>query len=378
MGGVASIQGVDNTLRLITKSAVSGLETSSGSRLAVQVTVGPLDRDETDLRLNWFLYRVAPNAAYANSEPPRSGWRGARGRPPLSLELHYLLSAHPGRLVALGDGEEDQFAHLALTAVMARLHANAVLTEAEVPPAARGQVAPLVEPLRITMEKLDLETLTKLWSSRAMRLSVGYAVRLVVVDAGARHVAGPPVREPRVGVLAGTGLRLAPAGPVRLSAGADVRMGVRGTGTGAYTLDRRVEDPAGPAGGWPLTVTQKGGEGVALRLSEAGLAPGERLLRVRVTDGAGPQDAVGVTVVPLPTVTGVAAARKASVRLAVAHAAPDVEAFLAGRPMPARYISATEVEVTVPDTAPTGPVELSLRAGRVAGPGVPGVLVVTP
>ena len=27
------------------------------------MTVGPLDRDDDDLRLNWFLYRVAPNAA---------------------------------------------------------------------------------------------------------------------------------------------------------------------------------------------------------------------------------------------------------------------------------------------------------------------------
>ena len=36
--------------------------------------------DTDDLRLNWFLYRISPNASYWNMEPPATGWR----RPPHS------------------------------------------------------------------------------------------------------------------------------------------------------------------------------------------------------------------------------------------------------------------------------------------------------
>ena len=43
--------------------------------------------ESDELRLNWFLYRIGPNLAYRNMEPPRTGWRTARGRPPLALQL---------------------------------------------------------------------------------------------------------------------------------------------------------------------------------------------------------------------------------------------------------------------------------------------------
>ena len=52
---------------------------------------------------------------------------------------------------------------------------------------------PLVEPLRITLDSLDLESISKLWTAttQPLRLSVGYEVSLVVVDALDEHAAGP-------------------------------------------------------------------------------------------------------------------------------------------------------------------------------------------
>ena len=83
---------------------------------------------------------------------------------------------------------------------MQALHANAVIAEGD---AVLSPLAtPLVEPLRITLDDLDLEAITKLWtaSTHPLRLSVGYEVSLVVVESPQTHVAGPPVQTRRVPV----------------------------------------------------------------------------------------------------------------------------------------------------------------------------------
>ena len=89
MSTVTAIQGVDEILYTLSNAAVASLNPKP------DVTVGPLDGDETGLRLNWFLYRVSPDPTYRNMEPPNNGWRTARGNPPLALRLSYLLSAFP-------------------------------------------------------------------------------------------------------------------------------------------------------------------------------------------------------------------------------------------------------------------------------------------
>ena len=73
---MTAIQGVDDTLKKLTTDAVA-----RAARRSRTVTVGPLDRDGDELRLNWFLYRIAPNPAYRNMEPPRDRLAD-RARPP--------------------------------------------------------------------------------------------------------------------------------------------------------------------------------------------------------------------------------------------------------------------------------------------------------
>ena len=200
--GPPVISGVDTVLRVLTTEALKGLTTPVG------VTVGPLDRPVSEPRLNWFLYAVAPAPAFANMEPPQTGWTTRRGRPPLALSLHYLLSADAGELTETGT--EDDIVHAALSALMAALHDNGIFglaspvasgpprTVADVTDALDG----LVEPLRITIEAVPLETITALWNtgSHALRLSVGYEVSLVIVPAQTLYVAGPPVQVRRVAV----------------------------------------------------------------------------------------------------------------------------------------------------------------------------------
>lgn len=375
MAGVTVVQGVDDTLRDLATAAIADLDLDPRPA----VTVGPLDRQSAEPRLNWFLYRVAPNAAYRNMEPPNGGWRTQRGRPPLALELHYLLTAFAGDLSEGGD--QDQFVHTGLLAVMQALHGNAILGPGA--PGLSPLVGPLIEPLRITIEPLDLDTLGKLWTAAAqpLRLSVGYLVSLVVVDAPTAHVAGPPVAEPRVHVLPTLGPRWRALTPDRASFGDDLRAVVEGVLPGTeFVLQRAPTDPAGPEGGWPMTVLP--GTELMLRLPRADLAPGPRRLDARTTVEGLPagMDSIGLTIAPAVTGHSGTAQPGATVTLETAHSAPDVEVFLGGTrvdPAAVTAVSATQVDVVLPDDTPSGPLPVALRAGKVAGrPG--GDLVVGP
>ena len=91
VGGVTAIQGVDDTLKKIARTRRSSLAN------APKITVGPLRPRATDLRLNWFLYRISPHPAYRNMEPPRHGdadrARAPAARAPAPLPAHGV----PGR-----------------------------------------------------------------------------------------------------------------------------------------------------------------------------------------------------------------------------------------------------------------------------------------
>ena len=368
MGTVNAIHGVDDTLKTIAKDAVKSLGT------VPDVTVGPLKSGRSNplLRVNWFLYRIDPNPAFRNMEPPRTGWRTSRGKPPLALALHYLLTAFPGGTST--DGDQEQFSHAAIAAVMSALHANPILGQKD--PALSTQAPPLVEPLRISLETLDLEALSKIWTAadEPMRLSVGYEVSLVTVDPPDAHRAGPPVRERRVAVAPTLGPRIVALAPARASAGVDVTVEANGlTANATFRLAREDGDPTG-AGDWPMTFVRPEGPGaVVLQLPQADLAPGTRRLDVTVSENGlrFGSDSIGLTVVPTIMGPSAVVAAGASVQLVTAHAAPDVEAFLNGRQLSANavtYTSPTSVTIDIPNGTPAGPAVLALRAGKVAGP----------
>jgi hypothetical protein len=84
-----AIAGVSRTLRIL---LLDRMETP-----APQVTIAPPDIDVDGIigrRLNLYLYQVAENGHLKNQEIPGHGHPGAYGYPPLSLDLHYLLTAY--------------------------------------------------------------------------------------------------------------------------------------------------------------------------------------------------------------------------------------------------------------------------------------------
>lgn len=360
-----AIQVADTVLKRLAEAGIA----DAGMLPKPDVTIGPLDRDAEGPRLNWYLYRIAPNTAFRNMEHPNTGSRTSRGAPPLALALHYLLSVYPAALTSTGD--QEQIAHVAMAAAMRRLHESAIVGEGSphLPPATE-----LVEPLRITMQDLDLEALTKVWTAAAqpLRLSVGYEVSLVVIEQQARHVSGPPVGSAHTVVGASLGARLVAATPSRISA--DEVTTVRVVGAvpeTAYLLAAEADDSAtAPPGGWPMTVVAEEFDGVRLRLPRHDLAPGVRRLdAVSTVEGlpAG-RDSIGVTVVP--SVLSVSGTPKAGIEVTAttAHCGPDTEVFLDGRPVAVSSVAPTAVAFTVPAGTTPGDHPLALRSRRVSGP----------
>ncbi len=171
-----------------------------------------LDDPQQPPQLNLFLYRVSPNPGWRNAGLPSRDSDGRRiTNPPLALDLHYLLTAY---------GREDLHAEILLGYGMHLLHERPFLDRAAIrkaleldpldptilpdafqePPAAG--LADQFETLKVTLEPLDLENLSKLWSATQShyRLSAGYQVSVVLIEA-TRPAGDPlPVLKRTVGV----------------------------------------------------------------------------------------------------------------------------------------------------------------------------------
>jgi hypothetical protein len=366
MATVTAIQGVDETLRQLSTDALAGQVPP------VAVTLGPVDRPDNRARVNWFLYRVSPNPAYANMEPPATGWRTARGRPPLALRLHYLLTTFPAPFTTTGD--EVQFAHRALSAVMLALHEGAIIGEGD--PRLSPLASPLVEPLRIAPDECDLESITKLFTAatQPLRLSAGYTVSLVTIDPTESHTAGPPVLHRTVAVTPSMGPRLGATDPERLVAGAPFTVEALDVPPHAVlTVRREPHDPPGPTQGWPVTVVARTTTTLTLRIDAATPAPGQRILDVRTFEAGLPtgQDATGFTLAPAITGHAGTGQPNTDVDLTTTNVADDVEVFLGGvavDPTDVTFLSPTHVRVMVPAGTPSGPLPASLRSRTTAGP----------
>ncbi|MFI0445521.1 DUF4255 domain-containing protein [Actinomadura sp. 6N118] len=360
---------VDETLKKLTDTGLS----DAGITQKPAVTVGPLDRDDDGPRLNWFLYRITPNAAFRNMEHPRNGTRTARGAPPLAVRLHYLLSAYGAAPTSAGDSEE--LIHVALAAVMRRLHESPIVGPGS--PFLPTPPPVLLEPIRITMDDFDMENVSRIWTAatKPLRLSIAYSVGLVVVEQQRTHQPGPPVTGPPVITVGRPGPRLGAPDPARLGGDVTTKVTVSGAGAGAsFRLAADPDDPAGaPPEGWPMTTVTTGPDARTMRLPRHDLVPGIRSLDVvALAEGlpAG-QDSTALTIVPtIRTVPGGGALTVgAPVTLATAHSAPGTELFLDAVPVPVTSVTATSVEFEVPD-AP-GEHTLTLRSRHVTGDPVP-------
>ena len=184
-----------------------------------EVTVSaprPESDDETTVerpRINLFLYRVAENGSLKNQEIPGQGHPAAFGRPPLSLNLYYMMTPY-------GSTSDEEFvdetvSHLLLGSAMRVFHEIPVITNQllTVRPTVGRQILSeslrtAFEHIKLTLDPVSLDDLSKVWTALTLpyRLSAAYMVTVVQIESRQartfpRPVGEPPAAGPRVFAL---------------------------------------------------------------------------------------------------------------------------------------------------------------------------------
>ncbi|WP_166298053.1 DUF4255 domain-containing protein [Bradyrhizobium sp. 2S1] len=171
----------------------AGIRTLDSDLSTLDVTVTTLAPDEAlkdeKLSLNLFLYQTTINAAWRNLDLPEVK-SGERGRPPLALNLHYLVTPYgkqAGQIKALN--------HRILGAAMSVLHDHPVLFPGDITDIPDGGLPAQFERLRITQLPLSMDEMSKLWSALQtnFRVSAAYEVTVVLIDSTMQPKAPLPV-----------------------------------------------------------------------------------------------------------------------------------------------------------------------------------------
>lgn len=158
-------------------------------------------------RINLYLYQVLENVCLKNQEIPGHGHPAAYGRPPLSLNLRYLLTTHG----ATDDQpDSDVNAQLHLGDAMRVLHdfghqldSLLIVNPAVGPP---GPVLDAAlreefERIKFILHPIDLDELTKVWSALSeenFRRSVVYEVTVVQIETVVPQPSPRPVETRRI------------------------------------------------------------------------------------------------------------------------------------------------------------------------------------
>lgn len=126
-------------------------------------------------QLNLFLYHVSTDASWRNRDLPRGVSQGQPGRRLLPLRLHYLLTA-----AGQDDVDDDQGRHTRLGQAMLALHDQPELDEFAPATGIKNQP----DPIRITLQPLTVDEMSKLWSAfqSPYRPSVAYEVAVVLIE----------------------------------------------------------------------------------------------------------------------------------------------------------------------------------------------------
>ena len=182
------------------------------TRAELQVTVSSPPGDEAQAaetpRVNLFLYRVTENGALKNQMIPGQGHPSEYGHPPLSLVLHYLITAY-GASDDNGVLNETR-AHFLLGSAMRVLHDHPIVTESLVTVQAPAGQTILHQSLRgefehvkLCLDPISLEDLSKVWTAltRAYRLSAAYTVSVVQIESRRVATLAAPVQTRRVHVI---------------------------------------------------------------------------------------------------------------------------------------------------------------------------------
>jgi hypothetical protein len=171
------------------------------------VTIAPPDvtiSGVDGMRLNLCLYLVTENGFLKNQEIPGHGAANGFSHPPLSLNLHYLLTAHGENETSV---DADRQAQQILGDGMSVLHDFGILDASLLftNPAAGDVGKPILdsslldefERVKLCLQPTSLDDFAKIWTAlhqSNFRLSVAYEVSVVQIESRRLRTFVPPVR----------------------------------------------------------------------------------------------------------------------------------------------------------------------------------------
>jgi hypothetical protein len=157
---------------------ISGL-IDSEDRISLE---SPADLENNNsVRLSMYLYRMLEDP-YMKNRFPVEGTGGKQRKPPLTLDLYYLLTP------MLGTPREQQ---IVLGKTMQILYDRAILQG----PDLSDGLSTSGEEIRLVLNPVSLEELTRVWQALEIpyRLSVCYMARVVIVDSEQQQFRQPIV-----------------------------------------------------------------------------------------------------------------------------------------------------------------------------------------
>ena len=140
-------------------------------------------RNNNSVRLSIYLYRIVEDA-YTKNQFPVAGTGSNLRRPPLTLDLYYLVTP------LVGAPREQQ---IVLGKVMQVFYDRASLSGTDLV----GALAGTDDVIRIMLNPVSLEETTRVWHALEMsyRLSMCYAVRVAFVDSRRERLNQPVVEK---------------------------------------------------------------------------------------------------------------------------------------------------------------------------------------
>ncbi len=143
------------------------------------VLLSPAEVEDQNIRLTLFLYNIMENPHLKNQEM-RNLSPTQLGYPPLTLDLYYLLTAYASAQIP-DRTERTLEEHRILGRAMRILYDNAILSGTIL----QGSMAGTSEELRVVLNAISLDDLTKIWSAFqevGYRLSISYLVTPANID----------------------------------------------------------------------------------------------------------------------------------------------------------------------------------------------------
>ena len=161
------------------------------------VTTKPPDKareeGQENNQINIFLYQTSPNSAWRNQDMPTKVKPGETGKPPLALNLYYLITAY-------GKKNDDTESHKILGTAMGVLHDRPLIRSQDIERAIANESGYLdeakktllehsnlknqMERISVTPITLSLEEISKLWGTfqTQYRISAAYEVSVVLIE----------------------------------------------------------------------------------------------------------------------------------------------------------------------------------------------------